>query len=79
MRGCNLVAIGVLVLAVPLSLRPPSKMPDERRTGVNAGLGLEMPRERVTAFVDLRYHIVYWESHASPLRMMPLSLGLGVH
>ena len=44
------------------------------RTGANAGLGVEVPRERVTAFVDARYHFV--RNGESSLRMMALSLGL---
>jgi hypothetical protein len=49
------------------------------RTGANAGLGLEVPRERVTAFAELRYHFVRGVFDRSALRIVPLSLGLRIH
>lgn len=48
------------------------------RTGANAGLGVEVPRERVTAFAELRYHFVRGVLDRSALRVVPLSLGLRI-
>ena len=48
------------------------------RSGINAGLGVEGSWERVTAFAELRYHYVRGVFDSSPLRMMPLNLGLAL-
>lgn len=74
---------GVGIFRVQTRFEPPRASgvsthtsPPRTRFGLNAGLGFEMSRARVSVLAEARYHAVLHAPDQPELRMIPVSLGL---